>query len=126
LGCEYYDWKTWTTIPRRYGHRYLPIFDNQSGSSNLWIPSSQCLIQIDQGCEGKSLYNHSKSSTYTPDACQILFIPYGTGFMGGYLSNDTVTVGGIAVKQQEFGEAIYIADFFSVRFYSSVDFINNN
>jgi len=83
-----------------------------TGSSNLWIPSVQCLIQIDAGCVGKQEYNHDASSTFVPDACQSLFIPYGTGFVLGYLSNDTVNVGPISVKNQEFGEAIYMADFF--------------
>eukprot|EP01116_Phalansterium_solitarium_P004456 TRINITY_DN1547_c0_g1_i1.p1 TRINITY_DN1547_c0_g1~~TRINITY_DN1547_c0_g1_i1.p1 ORF type:complete len:403 (-),score=129.54 TRINITY_DN1547_c0_g1_i1:122-1306(-) len=87
------------------------IFD--TGSSNLWIPSVQCILKYDAGCVGKLEYNHSASTTYHPDPCQILFIPYGTGFLLGFLSNDTVQVGGINVKQQEFGEAVYMADFFS-------------
>lgn len=84
-----------------------------TGSSNLWIPSIQCpLVQQDSGCNGKKKYDHSKSSTYSPDPCYPLFIPYGTGFMLGYLSNDTVELGGISVKNQEFGEALWMADFF--------------
>lgn len=37
---------------------------------------------------------------------------FRTGFLLGYLSNDTVNVGGISVQSVEFGEAIYVADFF--------------
>jgi len=81
-----------------------------TGSSNLWIPSVQCING--SGCDGKVKYDHSQSTSYDPDSCEILFIPYGTGFVFGFLSNDTVQVGGIAVKQQEFGEAIYMAEFF--------------
>jgi cathepsin D len=80
-----------------------------TGSSNLWIPSSFCQ---NTGCNGKFKYDHSKSKTYVADTCEPLFIPYGTGFLLGYLSNDTVNVGGISVQSVEFGEAIYVADFF--------------
>jgi len=83
-----------------------------TGSSNLWIPSINCIeVNID-GCVGKMQYSSSKSSTFQPDPCQPLFIPYGTGFMLGYLSNDTVGVGSIQVRNQEFGEAIWMAQFF--------------
>jgi len=83
-----------------------------TGSSNLWIPSAQCIQLTGDGCIGKQQYSSTKSSTYKPDTCQILFIPYGTGFMLGYLSNDTVGVGSINVKNQEFGEAVWMAEFF--------------
>jgi hypothetical protein len=33
----------------------------------------------------------------------------------GFLSNDTVTFGGIPIQQVQFGQAIYMADFFAVR-----------
>jgi hypothetical protein len=74
------------------------------------VPSIQCFN--DSGCQGKQEYNHDKSSTYVADSCEILFIPYGTGFVFGFLSNDTTQVGSIQVKQQEFGEAVYMAEFF--------------
>jgi len=85
------------------------VFD--TGSSNLWIPSVQCLAG-DLGCVGKQKYNHSNSHTFKPDACEVLFIPYGTGFMLGYLSTDTVGVGSLNVSSTVFGEAVYMADFF--------------
>jgi len=82
-----------------------------TGSSNLWIPSVQC-VKSDAGCIGKQKYDHTKSNTYKEDPYEILFIPYGTGFLVGFLSNDTVNVGPISVINQCFGEAIYVADFF--------------
>lgn len=93
------------------GQPFRVIFD--TGSSNLWIPSVQCIEKYDAGCQNKLQYNHSNSKTYNPDPCEMLFIPYGTGFLLGFLSNDTVNVGSIAVKNQEFGEAVYMANFFA-------------
>jgi len=87
------------------------VFD--TGSSNLWIPSSECIVTYDAGCRGKLMYNHTKSTSYIPDPCEVLFIPYGTGFLLGFISNDTVTVGSVAVQLQGFGEAVYVADFFA-------------
>lgn len=91
-----------------------------TGSSNLWIPSVQCKYAEkyleDKGCEGKTAYDHNKSKSYHPDACEALFVPYGTGFLLAYLSNDTVTITGnpgLTVPNVKFGEAIYMADFFS-------------
>jgi len=84
-----------------------------TGSSNLWIPSAQCINISQDGCVGKQQYFSERSNTYRPDTCQILFIPYGTGFMLGYLSNDTVGLGGLKVQNQEFGEAVWMAAFFT-------------
>jgi len=64
------------------------------------------------GCMGKAQYNSDKSRSYVADECQALFIPYGTGFMLGYLSNDTLRMGSLAVKNVEFGEAFWMAEFF--------------
>lgn len=75
-----------------------------SGSSNLWIPSAKCDLKFDVGCAGKNKYNASLSSTSRPLVCEVLFLPYGTGFVLGYLSNDTVTFGGISVPNVEFGQ----------------------
>ena len=50
------------------------IFFNLEGSSNLWVPSSQC-VERDAGCIGKQKYDHDKSSTYVADSCEALFIP---------------------------------------------------
>jgi hypothetical protein len=91
------------------------IFD--TGSANLWIPSQQCQLAIkylaDSGCVNKTYYWHDNSTTYVPDACEVLFVPYGTGFIFGYLSNDTVTVGtganAVDVVNVEFGEVLYMA-----------------
>jgi len=84
-----------------------------TGSSNLWIPSVQCDLQFETGCQGKVKYNHKRSTSYTADTCEALFIPYGTGFVIGYISNDTTRVGSITVPNQPFGEALYMADFFA-------------
>jgi hypothetical protein len=87
-----------------------------TGSSNLWIPSVQCALAekylADKGCMKKATYNHSASSSYTADSCEGLFIPYGTGFVAAYLSTDKVSLG-VAVPNCEFGEALYMADFFA-------------
>jgi len=83
-----------------------------TGSSNLWVPSVQCSLSFDTGCQGKQKYDHTKSTTYYADSCESLFIPYGTGFVLGYLSNDSVTIADIVVQNQQFGEILYMADFF--------------
>jgi len=87
---------------------YKVIYD--TGSSNLWIPSKSC--NTTASCNGKTAYNHAASTTYVPNG-QSLAIQYGTGSMTGYLSQDTVIVGGISVFNQVFGEATSLAAFFA-------------
>ncbi|KAK5905545.1 hypothetical protein CgunFtcFv8_001498 [Champsocephalus gunnari] len=73
------------------------IFD--TGSSNLWIPSIYC---NSRACNNHDKFNPSTSSTYRNNG-HALRIQYGTGSMTGFLGYDTVTVGGLAVKNQIIG-----------------------
>ncbi|XP_067432690.1 pepsin A-like [Thunnus thynnus] len=73
------------------------IFD--SGSSNLWVPSVYC---NSAACNNHDKFNPSQSSTYRRNG-RALRIQYGTGSMTGFLGYDTVTVGGLAVRNQIFG-----------------------
>jgi len=84
-----------------------------SGSSNLWVSSVKCDLKFDSGCSNKHKYNASASSTARAVPCEVLFIPYGTGFVIGAIANDTATFGGISVPATPFGEAFYMANFFA-------------
>nr|AFX73038.1 preprogaline A [Galium verum] len=79
---------------------FTVIFD--TGSSNLWVPSSKCYFSI--ACWIHHKYKGSKSSTYKKigKSCSIR---YGSGSISGFSSQDSVGVGDIVVKNQVFIEA---------------------
>ncbi|KAI5673021.1 hypothetical protein M9H77_13385 [Catharanthus roseus] len=80
--------------------KFTVIFD--TGSSNLWVPSSKCYFSLP--CFFHSKYKSSQSSTYKKNG-KSAAIHYGTGAISGFFSRDNVKVGDLVVKNQEFIEA---------------------
>ncbi|KAM6544916.1 hypothetical protein CsatB_025652 [Cannabis sativa] len=78
------------------------VFD--TGSSNLWVPSSRCIFSI--ACYLHSKFKARLSSTYTKIGipCKI---PYGSGSISGFFSQDNVKVGDVVVKDQVGGEIVF-------------------
>ncbi|KAL5583634.1 hypothetical protein UlMin_016076 [Ulmus minor] len=80
--------------------KFTVIFD--TGSSNLWVPSSKCYFSL--ACYFHSKYRSSSSSTYEKNG-KSAAIQYGTGAISGFFSQDHVKVGDLVVKNQDFIEA---------------------
>ncbi|KAJ8550197.1 hypothetical protein K7X08_033904 [Anisodus acutangulus] len=80
--------------------KFTVIFD--TGSSNLWVPSSKCYFSVP--CFFHSKYKSSQSSTYKMNG-KSAAIQYGSGAISGFFSQDDVKVGDLVVTDQEFIEA---------------------
>ncbi|XP_071725712.1 phytepsin-like [Rutidosis leptorrhynchoides] len=78
---------------------FTVIFD--TGSSNLWVPSSKCIFSI--ACYFHNRFKGTKSATYTKIGDN-LQINYGSGSISGFSSKDTVQVGDLCVEDQDFIE----------------------
>ncbi|XP_060669946.1 aspartic proteinase isoform X2 [Ziziphus jujuba] len=96
LDAQYYGEIGIGTPPQKF----TVIFD--TGSSNLWVPSSKCYFSI--ACYFHAKYKSSDSSTYKENG-KPASIQYGSGAISGFFSYDNVQVGNIVVKNQEFIEA---------------------
>ncbi|CAO3587891.1 unnamed protein product [Absidia cylindrospora] len=76
-----------------------------TGSADLWVPSSNCKKQ---SCPFGG-FNTAKSTTFkqTPEKFSI---QYGIGSVNGSYVQDTVTVSGVKISQQQFGLATHTKD----------------
>lgn len=72
-----------------------------TGSSNLWVPSQKC---GSIACYLHQKYDSSSSSSYKKNGTTFE-IHYGSGSLSGFVSQDTVTIGDLTIKKQDFAEA---------------------
>lgn len=88
--------------------KFQVIYD--TGSSNLWVPSTACTNCKKDGAK----YDSTQSSTYTKDN-QSFALQYGTGSCTGFISQDETIVGGATITGFKFGEVTTeAADVFGV------------
>jgi non-lysosomal glucosylceramidase len=81
-----------------------------TGSSNLWIPDSLCNdFTTSPSCAVQNRFINTSSSTFVSKCSLVrceLILPYGSGTVIGELSQDTVTVGGLALTSVDFGRVV--------------------
>ncbi|GAB1285406.1 Cathepsin E [Apodemus speciosus] len=96
LDMEYFGTISIGTPPQNF----TVIFD--TGSSNLWVPSVYC---TSPACKSHPVFHPSQSSTYT-EVGNHFSIQYGTGSLTGIIGADQVSVEGLTVEGQQFGESV--------------------
>ncbi|CDH52330.1 pep4p [Lichtheimia corymbifera JMRC:FSU:9682] len=81
------------------GQTFTVVFD--TGSSNLWVPSTHC---NSIACFLHTRYDSTASDTFRENGTEFA-IQYGTGSLEGFISEETLTMGGIQVPHQGFAES---------------------
>lgn len=81
------------------GQTFKVILD--TGSSNLWVPSTSC---SSLACYLHEKYDHDESSTYKKNGTDFA-IRYGSGSLEGFISQDVLTFGDLVIPEQDFAEA---------------------
>jgi len=95
LNAQYFSEITIGTPPQTF----KVVLD--TGSSNLWVPSSGC---GSIACYLHQKFDSSSSSTYKQNGSSFE-IRYGSGSLTGFVSQDTLTIGDLKIKKQDFAEA---------------------
>ena len=71
-----------------------------TGSSNLWVPSSSC---TSIACYLHTKFDSSSSSTFQKNGTDFE-IRYGSGSVKGFVSQDSLTIGDLVLPKQDFAE----------------------
>lgn len=96
MNAQYFSEITLGTPPQTF----KVILD--TGSSNLWVPSAGC---TSIACYLHTKYDATASSSFKENGTKFE-IRYGSGAVSGFISSDTLNIGDLQIKHQDFAEVM--------------------